>query len=137
MSDFAFAEHLPHDDFDVFVVDVDAAVTFIYALYFLYEVGLHASRPLEFEDFLGVEGTRGQSVAWLDFLARFYFEVASVGDHVGFAEHDLFNAHADDLFEGLVVEGFACFHDEFAAFVGDVFGAEGVGSESLMGEGFV
>ena len=110
------------------LISVGTVAAFGWSLYALF---LGDAGDLSMRDRFSIRPERGMG------SGQIYFEVASVGDHVGFAEHDLFDAHSDDLFEGFVVEGFACLDDEFAAFVGDVFGAEGVGSESLMGEGFV
>ena len=62
------AEHLTHDNFDVFVVDTNA-LGFIYLLHFVYEVALRSFYTQNAKDVVRIDGTRRNTAALRDDVA--------------------------------------------------------------------
>src|SRR5207249_3880971 len=118
---FPLLEHLPADDLDVLVVDVDA-LGLVDGLDFAHQVLLDAANALQVQHLLRIERTFRQSVARADVLARLHFQEATIRHQVALPKTDSSNPLVPDLLTDLVRDLLTRADDHLAAAVQDILG---------------
>ena len=69
---YAF-QHLPNDDFDVFIVDIHALRT-VYGLYLFKDIVPHARNAFNAQNILRINAAEVKKIAGLHFIAVFHFQ---------------------------------------------------------------